>query len=122
LLTFDGVGQGFIGPAGLFNVDAARPDTNGDVGPNHYVQIVNADFAIFNKAGTAVYGPVPINTLWSGFGGDCQTNNDGDPVVLYAQIADRWSISQLSVTGANGTTRPLLECVAVSKTPGPTAP
>ena len=120
LLNFDGVGQGFVGPAGPFSVLAAPPDTNGDVGPNHYVQTVNTDFAIFNKAGTAVYGPVPINTLWSGFGGDCQNNNDGDPVVLYDQIADRWIISQLSVTGANGTTRPFLECVAVSQTPDPT--
>lgn len=27
--------------------------------------------------------------LWSGFGGGCQTNNDGDPVVVYDPIADR---------------------------------
>ena len=120
LLNFDGVGQGFVGPAGLFNVDAAPPDTNGDVGPNHYVQIVNTDFAIFNKAGAAVFGPVPVNTLWSGFGGDCQATNDGDPVVLYDQIADRWIISQFSVALANGTSKPFLQCVAVSQTPDPT--
>jgi hypothetical protein len=120
LQDFDGVGQGFTGPAGTFTVDAAPPDPNGDVGPNHYVQTVNTDFAIFDKTGTALYGPVPINTLWSGFGGDCETNNDGDPIVLYDPIADRWVISQLSVTGANGTTRPFLLCVAVSQTPDPT--
>ena len=78
-LNFDGVGNGFTGPNGTFTVNAAPPDTNGDVGPNHYVQIVNTDFAVFNKTGTALYGPVPTNTLWSGFGGGCQTNNDGDP-------------------------------------------
>ncbi|HEY6908517.1 MAG TPA: hypothetical protein VI356_04050 [Myxococcales bacterium] len=119
-LNFNGVGNGFSGPAGTFTVNAAPPDTNGDVGPNHYVQIVNSDFAIFNKAGTAVFGPVAINTLWSGFGGGCQTNNDGDPVVVYDPIANRWVISQFSVTGANGGTVPFLQCVAVSQTADPT--
>jgi len=113
--NFDGIGQGFSGPAGVFTVNSAPPDTNGDVGPNHYVQIVNSDFAVFNKAGTVLFGPVPINTLWSGFGGGCQANNDGDPVVLYDPMADRWVISQFSVT-----TQPFLQCVAVSTTPDPT--
>ncbi|HEY4886906.1 MAG TPA: pre-peptidase C-terminal domain-containing protein [Myxococcales bacterium] len=118
--NFDGVGNGFAGPSGTFTVNAAPPDTNGDVGPNHYVQTVNTDFAVFNKSGTPVYGPVPINTLWSNFGGGCQTNNDGDPVVIYDPIADRWVISQFSVTGANGATTPFLQCVAVSQTADPT--
>ena len=119
--SFDGVGNGFSGPNGTFSVNAAPPDTNGDVGPRDYVQTVNTDFAIFNKdpsrgtVGTVRYGPVPINTLWSGFGGGCQTNNDGDPVVLYDPIADRWVISQFSVT-----TTPYLQCVAVSTTNDPT--
>ncbi|MCA1829742.1 MAG: hypothetical protein LC689_22695, partial [Myxococcales bacterium] len=115
IFSFDGVGQGFAGPGGTFTVNSAPPDTNGDVGPNHYVQIVNTDFAVFNKSGTALFGPVPINTLWSGFGAGCQTNNDGDPVVLYDPIADRWIISQFSVS-----TTPFLQCVAVSQTPDPT--
>src|SRR5947209_7317254 len=61
-LNFDGVGSGFSGPQGTFSVSSAPPDTDGDVGPNHYVQIVNSDFAIFNKSGTPIYGPVPTNT------------------------------------------------------------
>jgi len=121
LQDFDGVGQGFTGPAGTFTVDAAPPDTNGDVGPNHYVQIVNTDLAVFTKGGTPLLGPVPVNTLWSGFGGGCQLNNDGDPVVIYDPIADRWLISQFSVSGATGTvTNPFLQCVAVSQTADPT--
>ena len=115
LLNFDGVGAGFSGPAGTFTVKYAPPDTNGDVGPNHYVQTVNTDFAVFDKTGKALYGPVPINTLWSGFGGGCQTNDDGDPTVVYDPMADRWVISQFSVT-----TTPYLQCVAVSQTPDPT--
>src|SRR5205823_2032814 len=90
-------------------------DPNGAAGPNHYVQIVNSDFAIFNKAGTPVYGPVPTNTLWSGFGGGCQTNNDGDATVAYDRLANRWIISHFSVS-----TTPFLQCVAVSSTGDPT--
>ena len=114
-LSFDGVGNGFSGPSGTFAVNAAPPDTNGDVGPNHYVQIVNTDFAVFNKSGTVLFGPVPVNTLWSGFGGGCQTNNDGDPLAVYDPIADRWVISQFSVS-----TQPFLQCIAVSQTSDPT--
>jgi hypothetical protein len=115
LLNFSGIGNGFSGPQGAFSVASAPPDTNGDVGPNHYVQTVNSDFAVFNKSGTPIFGPVALNTLWSGFGGGCQTNNDGDPVVVYDPIADRWVISQFSVS-----TTPFLQCVAVSQTPDPT--
>jgi len=120
LLNFSGIGNGFTGPAGPFTVNSAPSDANGSVGPNHYVQIVNTDFAIFNKSGVAIFGPVPVNTLWSGFGGLCQTDNDGDPIVVYDRVADRWVISQFAVTGANGTSVPFLQCVAVSQTPDPT--
>ncbi len=119
-LNFDGVGQGFSGPSGTFTVNAAPPDTDGSVGPNHYFQIVNTDFAIFNKAGTAVLGPVPNNTLWSGFGGLCQQDNDGDATVRYDRIADRWVVQQLAITGADGSTTPFLICVAVSTSGDPT--
>jgi len=118
--NFDGIGNGFAGPAGTFLVNSAPPDTNGDVGPNHYVQTVNTDYAVFNKSGTAVFGPVPMNTLFRGFGGLCETTNDGDPIVIYDPIADRWIASQFAVTGANGSTVPFLQCVAVSTTGDPT--
>jgi len=118
--SFDGVGNGFAGPAGTFLVNSAPPDTNGDVGPNHYVQTVNTDYAVFSKTGTPVFGPVPMNTLFRGFGGLCETTNDGDPIVIYDPIADRWVASQFAVTGANGGSVPFLQCVAVSTTADPT--
>jgi len=115
IASFIGIGQGFSGPAGAFTVSGAPPDTNMAVGPTRIVQIVNTDFAVFNKTGTVLFGPVAINTLWSGFGGGCQTNNDGDPVVQYDSIADRWVITQFSVSGS-----PDSECIAVSTSPDPT--
>src|SRR5436190_12990755 len=90
------------------------PDTDGEVGPNHYVQMVNLHFRIFSKTGTPLAPVMAINTLWAGFGGPCQTENAGDPVVLYDQLADRWLLSQFSDTGA-----PFFNCVAVSTSPDP---
>jgi hypothetical protein len=113
-LGFEGVGQGFSGPSGAFSVDSAPPDPNGAVGPNHFVEVVNESFAIFNKSGTPVYGPVRTNTVWSGFGGGCQSNDDGDATVEYDRLADRWIISQFSVS-----TTPFLQCVAVSTSGNP---
>src|SRR3989441_2021689 len=115
LNSFAGVGNGFSGPNGTFAVNSAPPDTNGAVGPNHYVETVNSSFAISNKSGTPIYGPSPINQVWSGFGGGCQPNNDGAPSAVYDGIADRWIISQFSVS-----TTPYLMCVAVSTSPDPT--
>src|SRR6185295_12617628 len=85
------------------------PDTDGDVGPNHYVQMINLSYQIFNKSGGSLLGPNNNNTLWSGFGGACQTQNAGDPIVLYDQLADRWLMSQFTRAAA-----PYYECIAVS--------
>jgi len=112
---FEGVGQGFSGPNGSFFVSSAPPDPNATVGPNHIVEIVNQSFAVFTKSGTPIYGPVATNTLWSGFGGGCQSNDDGDGTVMYDKQADRWIIQQFSVS-----TTPYLECVAVSTSGDPT--
>src|SRR5687768_13988141 len=66
---------------GIDNIDGVLPpDTNGDVGPNHYVQMVNSNFAIWDKAGKLLYGPTANNTLWRGLGGPCEQLNAGDPI------------------------------------------
>src|ERR1051326_2668671 len=86
-----GVGQSFVGPGGTFQVRNAPPDTNGAVGATQFVQWVNTSFAVFDKAtGNPVYGPAAGNTLWTGFGGGCETNNDGDPIAQYDKRANRW--------------------------------
>jgi PASTA domain-containing protein/List-Bact-rpt repeat protein len=104
-LNFDGIA--YPGVA----CSCAPPDPNGEVGATQYVQMVNQALEVFNKAtGTPVLGPVDIATLWSGFGGVCQLNGDGDPIVLYDQLADRWLISQFA-----GASVPTDECIAVSQ-------
>ncbi len=91
------------------------PDPNGTVGPNHIVTMGNLTFQIFDKTGNSLFGPANNNTLWAGFGGDCQTENSGDPVVLYDRAADRWFLSQFTASGPT-----FFECVAVSTTNDPT--
>ncbi len=108
-LNFAGVGQGDYG----FSDQYAPPDTNGAVGATQYVQWVNTYFAVFDKTTGAIAAgfPKPGNSVWAGFGGGCQTNNDGDPIVQYDKLANRWILTQFSVS-----TTPYLQCVAVSTT------
>src|SRR6266568_1930259 len=111
--TFDGMSQG----------DACGncipPDPNGAVGPNHYVEMVNSSFAVYSKTGTKLSGPTDINSLFQGLPATapCRLYNDGDPVVVYDHLADRWVLSQFAVNGGNG---PYDECIAVSSTSDPT--
>ena len=117
--------QDFHGPAagpapqanfdGGGNVDAVLPpDTNGAVGKTQYVQWVNLSFAVYDKTtGAKVLGPVNGNTLWQGFGGPCETTNDGDPIVLYDHLADRWFMSQFALPGGS---QGYWQCIAVSQT------
>ena len=91
------------------------PDPNGAVGPNHIVTMCNLSFQIFDKTGNSLFGPAANNTLWAGFGGECQTDNSGDPVVLYDQLADRWFLMQFTASGPT-----FFNCVAVSQTNDPT--
>jgi hypothetical protein len=95
----------------------APADPVGDVGPTHYVQAVNLLLSVHLKStGARIYGPVALQTLWSGFGGLCESQNDGDPIVLYDDAADRWVISQFAIdTNFSGH-----QCIAVSTTGNPT--
>ncbi|MDH4334612.1 MAG: PKD domain-containing protein [Chloroflexota bacterium] len=100
---------------GIGNLDGVLPpDPNGDIGPTQYVETVNLHLAVYNRNGTLAYGPVTINTLWQGFGGACETSNDGDPVVQYDQLANRWMISQFALP--RFPRGPFYQCIAVSQT------
>jgi hypothetical protein len=106
LSSFDGIA--FPG----VSCNCAPPDTNGEVGLTQYVQVVNEGFQVWNKStGASVYGPAGLGTIWSGFGGVCETSGHGDPVVLYDQLANRWLISQFA-----GASVPTDECIAISQT------
>ncbi|MEO6238786.1 MAG: hypothetical protein ABIQ52_17450, partial [Vicinamibacterales bacterium] len=95
---FDGLGVGFDGPQGAATLRNPSDNTLA-VGPDHIVQIVNSRMAIFTKkgkkfatTGKALYGAVNTSNVFKGFGGTCETRNNGDAVVRYDQLADRWLI------------------------------
>ena len=110
---------------GLSNSDNAAatgytflpPDVTGDAGGGFYVQAVNGTLAAYDGAdGHRVLGPVGVHTLWSGFGGICQNHLDGDPIVVFDELAGRWLVSQFGLNFPSD----FHECIAISTTSDPT--
>ncbi len=100
-----------LGVNGGYPPSVIPPDANGSVGNGQYVETVNTAYAVYDTAtGNRTLGPLAINTLWTGFGGACQTSNDGAPIVLFDKAASRWFISQSTRTS------PYTICIAVSST------
>ena len=89
------------------------PDCNGSVGPNHYFQTVNTTYAIYTKTGTKLAGPTDLNLVFGSVTGT--SCNDGDPIILYDDQADRWLFVEFSICGPND-----YMLIAVSSTPDPT--
>ncbi len=111
-LSAPSVGLNFEGNDFDTVCNCAPPDTNGAVGTTQYVQIVNTVFTVYDKtSGSVIQGPTATNSLWSGFGGACQTSDDGDGTVAFDKLANRWVFQQFVVR-----TTPYMECVAVSQT------
>lgn len=105
LLNFEGISQS----QSICN--CAPPDTEGAVGATQFVQYVNTAYEVYNKTtGASVLGPLAGNSFWSGFGGSCQNNDDGDPIVMYDKAAQRWVFAQ------NVFVTPYTVCIAVSTT------
>ncbi|HET6771322.1 MAG TPA: DUF11 domain-containing protein [Actinomycetota bacterium] len=121
--------QTFEGQANHENSTAyVPPDTVGDVGPHHYVQMTNLITSVYDKSGNRLLGPINNNTLWSGFAGAaCPIHNLGDPIVLYDQAADRWMLSQFAhfrddSSGTPIRVGPFYQCIAISQSGNPTGP
>ncbi len=105
LLSFDGSN----------NINSvAPPDCDGDVGPNHYFDVVNCHYSIYDKAGNLLLGPISNSAMFTGLPNNV---NSGDAVVLYDEVSDRWVFSQFSLP--NYPYGPFFEMVAVSQTGDP---
>jgi hypothetical protein len=99
----------------LFGFRVNPPDPVGDVGLNHYVEMVNLAFSVYDKSGNLLLGPVDTGTLWDGFVVPDCTDPSGDPIVLYDQFEDRWLLTQFTTRGPK-----YYDCVAISQTGDPT--
>src|SRR5215472_863748 len=110
-LNLLGVGNGFPG----YTVPDAPSDVNLAVGDTQVLQWVNVSYAVFDKTnGAIIQGPILGNSLWSGFGGLCQSDNSGDIIAQWDKIAHRWVLTQNTFQGG------YMTCVAVSTTPDAT--
>jgi hypothetical protein len=116
LVTFEGVNN-----EANFTFYGRRflpPDPVGAVGPNHYVEMVNVAFAVYDKEGTLLKGPLPLGSLWAGFSVPGCAGRAGDPIVIYDRRADRWIMAQFTPRSPT----PIYNCVAISQTSDPTGP
>jgi hypothetical protein len=108
----------------VFGFRVNPPDPVGDVGPNHYVEMINLVFAVYSKTGMRLLGPVDTGTLWSDFAIEDCTDPSGDPIVVYDQFVDRWILTQFTTRGLNpdGSFNglPFYNCIAISQTGDPT--
>ena len=113
LLTFDGISN--QDNFNLFGFRVNPPDPVGAVGPNHYVQMANLAYAVFDKQGNLLLGPADTGALWAGFAVPDCTDPSGDPIVVYDKLENRWLLTQFTTAG------PIYyNCVAVSQTGDPT--
>lgn len=120
----DGAAPAIVSFDGLSNSDnftffgsrLSPPDTNGDVGPNHYVQMTNLLVRVFDKSGTTL-STFKLSSLFASLGGAVAASDKGDPIVLYDPLADRWILSQFAFSSS--TTPPYHEAIAISKTGDP---
>ena len=122
LVHFDGLGVGFPGEQ-LPGPGRNPSDNSLAIGPSHIVQIVNSRLAVFDKTGKLLYGSVPTNTIFQGFGGACEARNNGDAVVRYDQLAQRWLyVMPIFSKIADRPEEPYSMCYAVSTGPDPIGP
>jgi hypothetical protein len=117
LQSFEGISTADLS-AGLRVADPFPADATGAVGPNHYVQAVNFAYAVYNRSGQRILGPLPTGIFWSGMAGACGTGIWSDVVVLYDRQADRWFVSRFARNLS--TPSDWYQCFAISQTPDPT--
>jgi hypothetical protein len=99
------------------------PDVNGAVGPTVYIQAVNDAFAIYDKSTGSRQVAFTEDSLWgtAGTGTPCHGSNEGDPIVIYDGVADRWILTDFAFNFDSGgnPVAPFYQCLAVSMTSNP---
>src|SRR3954451_6657984 len=101
------------------------PDPNGDVGPTYYIQTINSSIGVFRKSDSVRVAAFTFDTLMSqgSFGNLCDTDNFGDPVVLYDTFEDRWIITDFAfqLDSSKNVVNPpgAFQCFAVSQSGDP---
>ena len=96
-------------------------DVNGEVGPTYYIEAINQAIGIYTKTGTRV-ALFTEDSLWNNVGSTpCNGNAEGDPVVLYDRLANRWYLTNFAfpTDSQDNDMAPFYECIAASKSGDP---
>jgi hypothetical protein len=100
-------------------------DSNGAIGPNHFVEFINGAFAIYNKTNGANISRIRDDEFWANAGVIISAFDDiSDPRIIYDPTVQRWFASQVDFDGtvADATSLPNDFLLAVSDTADPTGP
>jgi hypothetical protein len=100
------IGQNFIGTSYLTNSQATPPDSNGVIGPQHFVEFINGTFAAYDRTDPSnVFRQSDID-FWASAGVVLASDRGiSDPRVIYDPLSQRWFASQVdfdATTAANG--------------------
>ena len=117
LLTFEGLDA--KDNEDVFFMGYYPPDANGDIGPNHYVEMINTLYRVYDRQGNPLTPPLKLSALFQVLGGVAAEYDDGDPIVLYDHLADRWLLSQFVVSPWPDAGR-AHQAIAISQTGDPT--
>jgi hypothetical protein len=90
------------------------PDQGSAVGPNHYMEMVNLVYGIYNKNGTVAVAATRLDTFFANAGVAGLSTNITDPRLIYDQLSQRW----FAVVVTSATTNNIV--LAVSQTSDPT--
>jgi len=117
------IGQNFTGNTFGVNAQSLPPDSNGAVGPRHFMEFINGAVSVYNKTnGVSVQRKSDLK-FWSDAGLIISPDSTtSDPRVIYDPSVQRWFASQVQFSTSSDD--PTLEAndflIAVSATSDPT--
>jgi Bacterial cadherin-like domain len=89
------IGANFAG-ASYLDFGANPPDTNGAVGPNQFVELLNSVYRVYDKSGN-VLQQLYLNGFWQSAG--VPQPNAFDPRILYDPDSQHWFAAALDFSG-----------------------
>ena len=81
---------------GLVAAGSTPPDSTGAIGPSHYIEMVNSQVAVYNRATLGLASQIDLDTFVGR-----PTNFHCDPQVLWDQQAGRWFYAALDCDGGS---------------------